>query len=51
MRLVPWWPWSSAIFVTELSGATALSGVVASPGLAIGPIALQRSLQPGQRAI
>src|SRR5918996_2714689 len=51
MRSTHWLPWSSAISMTDAIGAAVLSGVAASPGLAVGPIALQQGQRIERRKV
>jgi phosphotransferase system enzyme I (PtsI) len=46
-----WSPWSSGISMTDAIGGAVLAGVAASPGLAVGPIALQRTARTLQRVV
>jgi phosphotransferase system enzyme I (PtsI) len=50
-RFAPWWRWSSAISVTENAAGVVLVGIVASPGLAVGPIALQEGQRIERRQV
>jgi phosphotransferase system enzyme I (PtsI) len=46
-----WSPWSSGTSMTDVIGGAVLAGVAASPGLAVGPIALQRTARIEVRAV